>query len=164
MTKLIILRGPSGSGKSSIAKEIRKKAKHKTALIEQDYLRRIVLKEKDTPDGVNSELISQVTKFALNNGYNVVLEGIFHSKNYKDMLINLLKFHPEENYIYYFNISFEETLKRHATKDKAHEFGEKEMRQWYNENDLLGVKEEQVIPEKSTQEQTIKRILEETGL
>ena len=43
---------------------------------------------------------------------------------------------------FYFNIPFEETLKRHKTKVEANEFGEKEMRQWWLEKDLL-----EAIPE-----------------
>ena len=164
MTKLIILRGPSGSGKSSVAKELRKKSKYKTALVEQDYLRRIVLKEEDTQDGINSRLILQVVKFALDSEYNVILEGILFTKHYKEMLSELLDYHPNENYAYYFDVSFKETLKRHATKDTAQEFGEKEMKNWYQQSDTLGLIYEQVLPETLSLKQTVLKILKETKL
>lgn len=47
------------------------------------------------------------------------------------------------SFAFYFNIPFEETLKRHKTKVEANEFGEKEMRKWWLPNDLL-----KFIPEK----------------
>lgn len=51
-SKLIVLRGNSGSGKSTTAKMLRdaaiaKGTKTKIAIIEQDYLRRYILKEKE---------------------------------------------------------------------------------------------------------------------
>ena len=47
MKKLIILRGNSGSGKSTIAKELQKQFGNNTMLISQDMIRREVLKVKD---------------------------------------------------------------------------------------------------------------------
>jgi hypothetical protein len=46
-------------------------------------------------------------------------------------------------FAYYYDIPFEETLRRHETKDKRFEFGEAEMRRWWNEKDYIGI-----IPEK----------------
>ena len=62
--KLIVLRGPSGSGKSSTAKLLRSRFDAPTALIEQDFFRRVVLKEKDIPNGNNHDLIKSVVLFS----------------------------------------------------------------------------------------------------
>ena len=51
MTKLIVIRGNSGSGKSSLALSLREalvKSGTKSALISQDYFRRTMLKVKET--------------------------------------------------------------------------------------------------------------------
>ncbi|BCK00694.1 P-loop NTPase family protein [Anaerocolumna chitinilytica] len=40
---------------------------------------------------------------------------------------------------YYFDIPFEETLIRHQQKPNAHEFGEVDMRKWWQERDFLGI-------------------------
>ena len=162
MPKLIILRGNSGCGKSSSSCLIREKAK-KTALVEQDYLRRIVLKEREVPDGDNIDLIYDTVSFALERGYNVVLEGILASKRYKRMLKKLVSNWPE-HYVYYFNVSLEETLRRHVTKPDAHEFGEKEMREWYLEKDTLNLKREKILSEKLTQDEVVAEILKDSGL
>lgn len=164
MTKIVVLRGPSGSGKSTVAKAVRDKCRAKTALIGQDHFRRIILKEKDIPDGINSELILDTARFALNKGYNVVLDGIFYTGHYEPMFRQLFQFHPQENYAYYFNVSFEETLRRHSTKDNAHEFGEYEMREWYRENDFLSTIREIVIPEEYSFDASVERILKEAHL
>lgn len=46
MPKLIILRGNSGSGKTTVAKELQKRFGRNTMLISQDVVRRDMLKEK----------------------------------------------------------------------------------------------------------------------
>ena len=47
MGKLIILRGNSGSGKTTVAKELQKKFGYNTMLISQDEIRRNILWVKD---------------------------------------------------------------------------------------------------------------------
>ncbi len=160
---LIILRGNSGSGKSSVAKILREKIGGKTALVEQDYLRRIILKQKEKTDGDDVELIKLNVKFALRHGYNVILEGILYSGRYKKMLRQLIKLCPNHS-IYYFDISLEETLKRHVTKPNSDEFGEKELREWYKAKDVLGFKGEKIIPEKYTMLTTINEIIRDKGI
>ena len=48
-------------------------------------------------------------------------------------------------YSYYFNIPFEETVRRHQTRSKSQEFGEEHMRQWWREKDFSSVLEEEII-------------------
>ena len=163
--KLIILRGNSGSGKSTVAKALRDQSTstNKIALVEQDYLRRIVLKEKEKNSEDNIILIKQTVEFALSYGYDVILEGIFFSVRYGKMLKRLLN-HTPNHFIYYFDISLEETLRRHTSKPNSNEFGEKELKSWYRKRDLLTVENEKIIEESSSFVDTVKRILNETGI
>jgi alpha-D-ribose 1-methylphosphonate 5-triphosphate synthase subunit PhnL len=64
-TKLVILRGNSGSGKSSIAREVRARYGRGCALVEQDYLRRVVLREWDggAAGGIAPQLIGNTARF-----------------------------------------------------------------------------------------------------
>lgn len=163
-TKLIVLRGPSGAGKSTVAKELREHLKDSAALIEQDYFRRIVLKEKCKPDSLNARLIADTTVFALGQGYHVILEGIFDTSHYQPMFDQLWQAHPDQNHVYYFDVLFEETLRRHITKPNAHEFGEAEMRDWWADNDLLGLPNEQKIFADLTATEIAERILRDAGL
>lgn len=163
-TKLIVLRGPSGSGKSTTAKALRLAQTESMAVIEQDYVRRIVLKEKDVPNGLNAELIKQMVFFAFSHAYHVVLEGIFDAERYEKMFQDIVKGHPSNNYFYYFDIPFEVTLERHQGKPNKHEFGEKEMRAWYKPKDFLVCAQEVLIPELNTLQQTVEMIVADVGL
>lgn len=65
------------------------------------------------------------------------------------------------NFAYYFDISFQETLNRHKEKPNAHKFKEKEIRQWWNEKDLLGIIHEICIKEKLSLNEVIDMIYNE---
>lgn len=165
MSKLIVIRGNSGSGKSSVAKELRNRAKrpNRVALVEQDYLRRIVLKEKENEGTNNIDLIEQTVRFALERDYDVILEGILYAKRYKEMILRLMNL-ASESRIYYIDVSLEETLKRHETKPDSKDFGEKQMRAWYNDKNYLDVPEEQTIPESNSFAKTVELILKQTKI
>jgi 2-phosphoglycerate kinase len=55
--RLIVIRGNSGSGKSAVAAEIRRRYGRGLALVGQDNLRRHVLREHDVAGGANIDLI-----------------------------------------------------------------------------------------------------------
>lgn len=165
---IVLLRGNSGSGKSTTAKLLRDKMlkfrpSRKVAIIEQDYWRRYVLKEKETEGSDNIGLIEQTVRYVIERDYDVILEGIFYSQRYGDMLRQLLA-ESTENHVYYFDISFEETLRRHNTKPNAHEFGKTEMRGWYHAHDALAAEGERVLAETLSQEQIIHEILHDLGM
>lgn len=129
-----------------------------TALVEQDYFRRIVLREKERAKGDNRALIEQTVTFALKHGYSVVLEGILSFERYGAILKRLKK-QCDQSFTYYMDIPFDETVRRHNTKPHAHEFGESEMRQWWKEKDVTHFPEEKIIPVDSTLEQSVQTIL-----
>jgi predicted kinase len=61
-TRLIVLRGNSGSGKTTVAAALREAYGRGMAWVSQDLIRRIILKEKDKPGGLSIGLIDQVTR------------------------------------------------------------------------------------------------------
>ncbi len=162
LPRLIIIRGNSGSGKSTLAAELRLHTGRKCALVGQDMLRRVILKEKEIEGNDNIDLIEQTVRFALGRGYDVVLEGIFARSRYGPMLGRLANSSPF-TYAYYVDVSFEETLCRHASKPNAHEFGEKEMRGWWLENDVLGFPGEKRLGVELSFEESIGLIVSEIG-
>lgn len=137
MTKLITLRGNSGSGKTATGKALQRKFGHGTMLISQDVVRREMLFVKDGPDTKASELLLELALYGKSHCNIVILEGILNSNWYYKLFENLLDEFNDQIFSYYFDIPFEETLNRHQHKDNAHEFGEKEMREWWIEKDLL---------------------------
>jgi adenylate kinase family enzyme len=162
-SKLIILRGNSASGKSTVAKQLRESSSRKIAIVEQDYLRRFILKEKETEGNDNIGLIYQTVIYAQSRGYDVILDGILYFPRYGKMLQKLVRACPD-NYIYYFNVSFEETLKRHKTKPVAQAYGKKEMLDWYNHMDTTDFKNEIIVPESASLESTVRHIVKDTGI
>jgi predicted ABC-type ATPase len=159
MNKLIIIRGNSGSGKSTIARELREAARNpkKVALVEQDYLRRIVLKEKETEGTKNIGLIEQTVTYALDKGYDVILEGILYSKRYQQMIRALTK-KADQSYIFYLDVTLEETLIRHKTKPNAHEFGEEEMREWYKSKETIKRDLDFILPQSNSIQESVDKI------
>ncbi|MGW2521756.1 kinase [Streptomyces sp. NPDC001617] len=163
-TRLIVLRGNSAFGKSSIAAGIRDRFGRGLALVGQDNLRRVVLRERDRPGAANIGLIDTVARYALDTGYHVVIEGVLYADHYGDMLARLRADHCGPTHGYYLDVPFEETLVRHATKPQAAEFGEVELRSWYRALDLLPGGEETVIGAGSSLDESVDRIMRSTGL
>jgi hypothetical protein len=121
-----------------------------------------VLKERDAPGGAAIELMSLATRFALDHGWNVIVEGIMHAERYRDMLGRLRDDHSGPTAFYYFDVSWGETVRRHATRPQAREFGVDEMRMWYCAADWLHFREERLIPETFTLDETVLHILKES--
>ncbi|MEU6237215.1 AAA family ATPase [Kitasatospora sp. NPDC047058] len=166
-TRLVIVRGNSASGKSSVAAGIRDRFGRGLAVVAQDNLRRIVLRERDRPGGANIGLIDTVARYALNAGYHVVIEGILYADRYGGMLRRLVGDHRGVTRCYYLDIPFDETLVRHASKaDHAHlaAVTERELRDWYRERDVLPGGVETVVGSDSTLRDTVDRIMRETAL
>ena len=137
--KLIILRGNSGSGKTTTAKALQKNFGHGTMLISQDVVRREILYEKDGPNPAAGQLLFELALYGGNHCNIIIQEGILNSTWYSELFENLVKEFGDHIFAYYFDIPYEETLSRHQNKPNAHEFGEKEMREWWNEKDLLDI-------------------------
>ncbi|WP_371750379.1 kinase [Streptomyces sp. NBC_01283] len=163
-TRLVVLRGNSASGKSSVAAGIRDRFGRGLAWVEQDNLRRIVLRERDRPGAANIGLIDLTARYALDAGYHVVVEGILYADHYGEMLARLRADHRGPSHGYYLHVPFEQTLARHATKPIAHEVGEPQLRDWYRELDLLSCGVETVVEADSTLTDTVDRIMLDTGL
>ncbi len=163
-TRLIVLRGNSGSGKSSVAAEVRARHGRGMALVGQDYLRRLVLRERDIPGGANIGLIDTVTRYALDHGFHVILDGILDSRRYAAMLDALRRDHRGISCWYYLDVPFEETMRRHATRPQATEFGRAEMQRWYRELDLLPGGIEQIISASNSLDDTVRQVMGDASL
>ncbi|MFD8783749.1 AAA family ATPase [Kitasatospora sp. NPDC059599] len=166
-TRLVVVRGNSASGKSSVAAGIRERFRRGLAVVAQDNLRRIVLRERDRPGGANIGLIDAVARYALGAGYHVVIEGILYADHYGEMLQRLVDDHRGVTRCYYLDIPIDETLLRHASKaDREYltAVTERELRDWYREHDVLPGGIETVIGTDSTLHDTVDRIMRETAL
>lgn len=157
MSKLIILRGNSGSGKTTIAKELQKHFGRNTMLISQDVIRRDMLWVKDGESTEAIPLMKELLAYGIEHSDIVILEGIMYADWYKPLFELAIRLYGAEVYAYYFDLPFEETLKRHQTKPNCNEFGEEAMRSWWREKDFSDVLRERII----TSEKEIQDIVTE---
>ncbi|MFG2697164.1 kinase [Kitasatospora sp. NPDC048407] len=163
-TVLVVVRGPSGAGKSSTAAGIRAAYGRGVAVVGQDFLRREVLRERDVVGGANIGLVGLVARHALEHGFHVVVEGILAADRYGAMLADLVADHRGRSFLYYLDIGFDETVRRHATRPLAAEVTAEQMAGWYQAHDLLPGGLEHVIGEHSTLDDTVQRVLDDTRL
>lgn len=61
-TILLVLRGNSGSGKTTTAREVRLRCGRRIAIVSQDAIRRDLLREKDILGGVYIGLIDAIAR------------------------------------------------------------------------------------------------------
>ncbi len=163
-TLLIILRGNSGSGKTTTGKALQRKFGHGTMLISQDVVRREMLYVKDGPDTEAAQLLFELALYGKKHCDIVILEGILNSVWYEKLFENLQKEFGSRILAYYFDIPFEETLIRHRQKPNAHEFGEKEMRGWWKDRDLIKIIPEECFCKELSQNEIIDRICNDAAM
>lgn len=156
---LIILRGNSGSGKTTVAKLLRERLGEKTILVSQDVVRREILKVDDTEGNPSIDLIYEMCMYGNRMGRTVILEGILSNRKYGVMLRRLMVDFDGPVHVFYFDIPFEETVRRHHTKPNAHEFGEAELHMWWKDRDYLGVSAEILLGPELSQEAIVRLII-----
>ncbi len=162
--KLIIIRGPSGAGKSSVAKALKDQAKRPTVLISVDQIRNLFSDQARPGHQASKNMTLDNALFGLKREYDVILEGILNTKTHQSMVGGLFKIHPTENYIFYLEVSFEESLRRHNMRPERVDFGEREMKEWRDYTSPMGLSNEVMIPETSSLEESIKTIQKTAGI
>jgi adenylate kinase family enzyme len=145
--KLIVLRGPSGAGKSTVATLLHENVRNKTALVAQDYYRYMMFNNLHSDLEAPRYVMFAGVLAALEHNYDVILEGFMGMGKYRQYFDELLAVHPENNYFFYFDVSFEETLRRHKTRDKHKTLDAAKMHELYLRSGPSGYAGEQIIPE-----------------
>ncbi|MFL2105916.1 kinase [Desemzia sp. FAM 23991] len=158
-SKLIIIRGNSGSGKTTIAKNLQTHLGPGTLVISQDVIRRDMLKVADREGNLSIDLIRQIAEFGKSKCEFVIVEGILDKGRYGDMLRGLIRFYDQQAAIFYFDLPFEETVKRHLNRPKNLEFGEDSLRAWWMPRDFLEEDNEIILTSEMTQEDVLEIIL-----
>ena len=143
---LIIIRGNSGSGKSTIAKRIQQHLGEGVMLIGQDEVRRQMLNVHDRPGNLAIQLIKEIVDYGINHCDYVILEGILNRHKYGTMLNEFFKKSNANVHVYYFDLPFQETVRRHYTKQQT-DFDDTAMSKWFVPKDTLNVQGEKYITE-----------------
>jgi hypothetical protein len=127
-------------------------------LIPQDVVRREIIRTKDIPKNPSIQLIKNIAVYGHGIDYDVIVEGILVRKRYGTMLRELVELF-DEVYVYYFDISLEETLRRHQTKPNSHEFGEQQLRDWYVKQDTIGLPDEKIFTDNQSEDAIFQSIM-----
>lgn len=162
-SRLIIIRGNSGSGKSSLAKAIRAARPRGVAIIGHDVLRREILHVRDHPGALSVPYIDMSARFALDQGLHVIVEGILHSEIYGDMLARLRSDHRGVTRSYCYELELDETLRRHRTKPLADEVTEEIVASWYRSVDRVPELDEAVLGAGLSASDALERVLVDVG-
>lgn len=164
MPKLITLRGNSGSGKTSAAIALQERFGPNTMRVSHDMVRMEMLHvrgrlgvEKSLP------LMAALLEYGRQSSEVTILEGILPAEDYAPLFRKALELFGRENvFAYYYDLPFEETLRRHATKSGVN-FGEEDMRRWWQEGDCLPMVEETRLPPELSLEEAVERIYRQVG-
>jgi len=161
---LIIIRGNSGSGKTTVAKALRgamreEYGKGGTMLVSQDTIRIDILDVKDTSDNESIALIRDICRYGLKIEKNVILDGILDRWKYGEMLTALIEEWGNGVHVYYFDVPLEVTLERHDMRPQKDVFSKDDMRGWYNTDNKLNLPDEQIFDENISVEEAVVQIL-----
>ncbi|MFE3000024.1 AAA family ATPase [Nocardia sp. NPDC059246] len=158
MSVLVVLRGNSGSGKTTTARAVQECFDRAECLVvSQDTVRRITLRERDEPAALNIDLIDHITIFGLRHHRVVIVEGILDADRYSPMLARLATTATHALH-YCFDLTFEQTLARHATRPQSVEFSADQMAQWYHGWQPLPSTDEIRLDANWTQDAIVERI------
>ena len=157
--KIIILRGNSGSGKTTVANKLQRQLGRGTLVISQDVIRREMLWVKDGEENESIPLLINLIKYGKENCEYVILEGILDANWYRKLFETVVSEYGSNIYAYYYDLPFEETLQRHQTKPNYNDFGEEEMREWWKYRDYIGIIDEKVLTSEISIDETVDMII-----
>lgn len=91
------------------------------------------------------------------------MEGILYADIYAAMVTRLLADHRGLSRCYRYQLDFDETVRRHAGKPQAAEYGPDTLRGWWQDADLLPGVTEHVITAADSLDGATARILRDCG-
>lgn len=162
-SRLIIIRGNSGSGKSNVSRAIREARPRGVAIVGHDVLRREILHVRDHPGALSVPYVDLSARFALDHGLDVVIEGILHAEIYGEMLTRLRSDHLGMTRSYYYELELSETLRRHRTKALVTEVSEDKVASWYRGSDCIGGLEEVIFDATVSAHDALERVFADVG-
>ncbi|WP_125763029.1 AAA family ATPase [Companilactobacillus hulinensis] len=136
MKNLILLRGNSGSGKTTTAEHLKDELPENVLYINQDNVRMQMISKTTSKDTYSISLMNSMVHWGFENVDYIIVEGILKKSVYQDLLKSWKHIMDEKMLTYYIDVSFDETYRRNLTK-KRH-FDEATMRSWWQEKDELG--------------------------
>ena len=120
MSHFILIRGPGGSGKSTIAKKIQKQSKHKTAILCPDLFYWGIAGKENNKEVVYEALYRLIDLY-LSKDYDVILEGILSSKIHNELrvkkCIDLAQKYKSKVFTFFLTLPLDEAIKRDSERE-----------------------------------------------
>ncbi|WP_179395080.1 AAA family ATPase [Lacticaseibacillus absianus] len=134
MPTLILLRGNSGCGKTTLADALARAYGEEALLLQQDVLRRHVLHAGDHAGTHAVDLIADLIDFGRQFYPITIVEGILRRDVYGAMLQRAIERFGARAFVYYLDLPFALTVVRNAPRH----FSEVDLRCWWRPTDQLG--------------------------
>ena len=107
---------------------------------------------------INVNLIIYLLDYGRNNSKTIILEGILRQDWYFSLFESITNDFKDNIFAYYFNLPFEETLRRHSERELSKEFGEDKMKLWWKANDLINIIPETILTKDLTLSELVDKI------
>lgn len=107
--------------------------------------------------------MAELLKYGKQNSDMTILEGILDSEEYHSLFETAVKEYGENIFAYYYDLLFEETLRRHSTKPNRNDFGEADVRRWWREKDYLSIITETILTEDMSFDDAVNMIYQEVN-
>lgn len=136
MAKLILLRGNSASGKTTLATQLQAHfGTDQCFVLHQDWIRRELLQANDHPGTPAVALIEDLLDFGARHYQLAILEGILRRDVYGAMLLRASQQFEQPSLVYYLDLPFTQTWQRNLLK--ARPFTEAQLKSWWLVADQL---------------------------
>lgn len=133
-------------------------------ILHEDIFDKMFSDDREPTPPSTIEFYAEAVKYGLKNGYDVICEGLLSTNLYMQRFKSIFQTHPAEDYLFYLDVSFDETVRRHKIRPKSGEFGEESMKRWWGLSMPMRLPNEVIIPEASSLEETVKLIQKTAGV
>jgi len=163
MPKLIVIRGPAGAGKSTVARKLFEEVGGPIALVDLDYFRFMLRNQLSEDTRGEYRLAESCIEIALGHAFDVIFEGNFRALAGGELPVPLLGFDGATVHAFYMDVSLPETLRRHTMRADQRITAER-MVDLYPAARPIDVLAEVVLHESLSVEQSVQTIRGVTGL
>jgi len=155
---IYIIRGPPGSGKSTISSELcTELRKNKfVAYIEQDYFRGGIMGDYGAKAEQYGPTLVGAVIGAVKAGNDVVVEGMFTYPKAQGIIEELAEM--KNSKLIFLDVDLDNVLKRHSQREKSKTVSNEDVIKWYQNCRPTGLPNETII-NNIDKDETIKKIL-----
>ena len=97
---------------------------------------------KSRAGNLSIDLTETLAHFGYEHDLLVLVEGFYETDIYGQMLERLRNLFGFQTLAYYYDLTFEETVRRHQTRAKQRRIYPTDMKRWWKNRDFLGWEEE----------------------